>query len=52
MLVGLEVLGEVLDPLAQQRDLDLRRTGVTLVGGVLSDDGLLHVSSEGHVVLL
>src|SRR5690606_4229475 len=46
--VRLEVLGEVRDSAREQRHLDLRRTGVTLVGGVLADDGLLDVGIEGH----
>src|SRR6478735_3909849 len=41
VLVRLEVLGEVRDAVAEQRDLDLRRTGVTLGQGVLGDDLLL-----------
>ena len=41
MLVGLEVLGQVVDTSGQQSNLNLRRTGVTLVDGCLSDDGLL-----------
>ena len=41
MLVGLEVLGQVVDTSGQQSNLDLRRTGVTLVDGCLGDDGLL-----------
>src|SRR5690606_29602408 len=48
VLVGLEVLGEVLDPLGQQRDLDLGGTGVALVRGVLGHDGLLRSSIERH----
>src|SRR5215831_13276688 len=42
MLVHLEVLGQLLDPPCQQRDLDLRRAGVTLTGRVPGDDLLLH----------
>ena len=41
MLVGLEMLGQVVDACGEQRDLNLRRTGVALVQGGLSDDGLL-----------
>src|SRR5699024_8572237 len=48
VLVLLQVLGEVLDALRQQRDLDLGRTGVTLSGGVLGHDALLGGSVEGH----
>src|SRR5690606_38249492 len=48
VLVGLEVLGEVLDALRQHRDLDLGGTGVALVRGVLGHDGLLRSSIERH----
>ena len=42
VLVNLAVLGEVEDALREHRDLNLGRTGVTLVGGVLGHDGLLN----------
>src|SRR5438067_984542 len=51
VLVLLEVLGQVADPLAQQRDLHLRRTGVTVDRGVLRHDGLLGGGIESHVVV-
>jgi hypothetical protein len=35
LLVDLQVLGEVVDAIGQQRDLDLGRPGVTLVRAVL-----------------
>ena len=38
VLVLLEVLGEVLDAVAEQRDLHLGRTGVTLGRRVFGDD--------------
>ncbi len=38
LLVGLEVLGEVGDALAEEGDLHLGRAGVALVGGELADD--------------
>src|SRR5947209_4447609 len=41
LLVRLEVLREVVDPLGEQRDLDLRRPGVGLVEPVLADGGCL-----------
>src|SRR5947209_18402907 len=41
VLVGLHVLGEVVDPTRQQRDLYLGRAGVTGAGAVLVDDLLL-----------
>jgi hypothetical protein len=39
--VGLEMLGQLTDTLAQNGDLDLRATGVIGVGAVLTDDLLL-----------
>src|SRR3954452_23607104 len=50
VLVGLEVLREVLDALREHRDLDLGGTGVTLVGGVLGHDGLLDGTFERHSI--
>src|SRR5262245_38233883 len=49
MLVHLQMLGQVVDPPGQQRDLDLRRTGVTLTGRVLRQDLLLGGGVERHV---
>src|SRR6478609_5774290 len=48
--VHLEVLGQVVDPPGQQRDLDFRRTGVTLIGRVPGDDLFLHRGIQRHVV--
>lgn len=39
LLVLPEMIREVVDALRQQRDLDLGRTGVTVVLAVLIDDG-------------
>ena len=39
VLVLLQVLGEVVDSLGEDRDLHFGRTGVALVNGVLFDDG-------------
>src|SRR5690606_40048747 len=38
VLVGSKVLGEVVDALGEQGDLDLRGCGVALVGAVLGND--------------
>ena len=43
LVVGLEVLGEVLDSVGKKRDLYLGRTCVTLVGSVLFNNCLLFV---------
>ena len=48
VLVLLEVLGQVADPLGQQRDLRLGRTGVALVDPVGVQDGLLLCGVECH----
>jgi hypothetical protein len=39
--VLLEVIGEAVDALRQERDLDLGRSGVALVGRVLRDEAIL-----------
>ena len=43
LVVGLQVLGQVVDTVGQKSDLNLRRTGVTLVDGIGLDNGLLFV---------
>src|SRR5688572_20675368 len=50
LLVRLEVLGQILDALAEQRDLHFRRTGVGLVRTELGDRGRLGLWREGHVL--
>src|SRR5215831_17331334 len=52
VLVYLEVLGEIVDPPCQQSDLDLRRTGITLIGRVPGDDLLLDCCVQRHVCSL
>ena len=49
VLVHLQVLVQVVDPAGHERDLDLRRTGVTLIDRVLRKDLLLNFSVERHV---
>ena len=34
LLVALQVLGQMIDPLRQQRNLDIRRTGVRLMKAI------------------
>src|SRR5690606_12080752 len=48
VLVLLQVLGEVLDALREQRDLHLGRAGVARLGPVLGNDLLLRGSVERH----
>lgn len=51
LLVDLEVLVEVVDPLGQQRNLHLGRAGVGVVKTVLRDDaGLLTIDDLGQSV--
>jgi len=46
--VALEVFGQIVDPLGQDRDLDFRRTGVACLGGVFLDEGGLALCSDRH----
>jgi hypothetical protein len=48
VLVLLEVLGEVLDALAENSNLNLRRTGVTWVGCILVDNCGLYLWVKCH----
>src|SRR5262245_45902082 len=49
VLVRPQVLVQVVDPASHERDLDLRRTGVTLIGRILREDLLLDFGVERHV---
>ena len=46
--VGLEVLGQVVDALGQDRDLHFGRTGVARLGGIRLDDFGLAVGRNRH----
>src|SRR5689334_11955510 len=48
--VGLEVLGEVADAIAEKRDLDFRGTCIAVVGFVRADDLGLAVLRKRHLV--
>src|SRR5262249_47863867 len=48
VLVRAEVLGELVDPARQHRDLDFRRAGVRLRAAVFLDDLLLLFLGEAH----
>ena len=48
LLVRLEVLGEVVDALGHQRDLDLGRPCIAFVGRELRDDRLLGFRCKAH----
>src|SRR5437762_3053244 len=48
LVIALEVLGEVRDPLGEERDLDLGRAGVGLVLPVLRDRLGLAYGGNGH----
>src|SRR4051794_12257553 len=46
--VRLEMRGEVVDPLGEDRDLHLRRTGIALALGIVLDDFLLALGGHRH----
>jgi hypothetical protein len=46
--VGLEVIGQPVDPLREERDLHLGGSGVAVVTPVSIDQGLLPVGRHGH----
>jgi hypothetical protein len=48
---ALEMPGQLLDPLRQERDLDLRGPGVTFFGGIPGDDLLLLFPRQRHSFL-
>ena len=52
LLVCLEVLGQFANPLTQNRDLDLRRTGVRIVGAEAFNQGQFSLQSPARRVLL
>src|SRR5690349_24392394 len=52
LLVGLEVVGETVDPLGEERDLHLGRAGVALVHLELLDQALLLVRRQPHAEIL
>ena len=51
LVVGLEVLGQSVDAMGKDRDLNLGRTGVALMGGVLRNDSLLFFFQHGFIHL-
>jgi hypothetical protein len=50
VLVQLEVLGQVGDPLGQQRDLGFRGAGVGVMQAVLAQNVLFLFGSERHEI--
>lgn len=48
--VNLEVLGEIVDALTQQRDLHFRRAGIRLMKPELLDNPLILLLSNSHVL--
>eukprot|EP00456_Euglypha_rotunda_P032450 TRINITY_DN2514_c0_g1_i11.p1 TRINITY_DN2514_c0_g1~~TRINITY_DN2514_c0_g1_i11.p1 ORF type:complete len:114 (+),score=25.46 TRINITY_DN2514_c0_g1_i11:85-426(+) len=50
LVVTLEMLGQVGDAFRQDRDLDFRRTGVTLNAGMFLDKRFLALGSDRHLV--
>ena len=51
LLVGSQVLGQVSDAAGEDCDLNLGRTGVSFVGGVLLDQGKLFIFLHGFIHL-
>ena len=48
--MNLEMLGKIVDALAQERDLHFRRAGIALVDPELLDNPLPLLWSKSHVV--
>ena len=48
--MNLEVLGEILDALAQQRNLHFRRAGIALMNPELLNNPLFLLWSNSHVL--
>ena len=46
--MSFEVVGQGIDPLRQDRDLDLGRTGVAFLGGIRLDDFGLAAGRKRH----
>ena len=51
LVVGLEVLGQSVDAMGKDRDLNLRRAGVALVSSELGNNGLLFVFQHFRIHL-
>ena len=47
-LVRLEVLGQIVDPLREDRDLHLRRAGIVGLGGIVLDERALALWRNRH----
>ena len=43
LVIGLEMLGQIVDSVSKKRDLNLRRTGIALVSSILLNNSLLFV---------
>ena len=52
LLVALEVFGQIVDPLGEDRNLDFRLTGVAFNGCVFLDEFGLALCSDRHRVIL
>src|SRR4051794_13442078 len=50
LAVRAQVLGQFVDPLGQQRDLDLGGAGVVIAAAVLADQLALFLFGQAHVV--
>src|SRR5262245_32262742 len=52
LLVSLEVIRQPVDPLGEERDLDLGRPGISIVRSELLDEGALLLDGQTHAVFL
>ena len=50
LTVGAEMLGQVIDPGGQERNLDFGRTGVLVVGFVFGDDFWFYYGRHGLMI--
>jgi hypothetical protein len=48
---GPQMLGEAPDTLGEERDLDFRRAGITVMDGVFRDEAFLRFPRERHPFL-
>src|SRR3546814_15383341 len=49
LVVRLEVIGQRIDAVGQDRDLDFRRTGIALVAGIVLDDFGFALGGNRHI---
>ena len=52
LVVSLEVFVEIVDPVSEERDLNLRRAGISLMSSILLDNCLLFVLKHDFFTFL